>query len=149
MPCLMVTALACGGDNTGPNGQTNGDMTAKIDGSSFSSVATYATRNATNAGTIVALSGAEADGTALGFGFVDAGPGTYTVSATSPTNATLIEPGGHAWVASVVGGSGSVTITTLDATHIVGTFAFSMAPSAGTGATGTRAVTQGAFDVKF
>jgi hypothetical protein len=148
MPCLLVTALGCGGDNTGPNGQTNGDMTAKIDGASWTSVGTFATRTATNAGTIVALSGADANSTAIGMGFVDTGVGTYTISATSPTNADLIESGGHAWAASAIGGSGTLTVTTLDATHIVGTFTFSMVASSG-GATGTKSVTQGAFDVKF
>ena len=149
MSCLLVTALGCGGDNTGPNGQTNGDMTAKIDGASFSSVATFATRNATNGGTIVALSGADANSTAIGMGFIDTGVGTYTISATSGTNADLIESGGHTWSASALGGSGTLTVTTLDATHIVGTFSFTMAPTTGSGASGNRSVTQGAFDVKF
>src|SRR5512141_2482702 len=54
---LLAAAAGCGGDNTGPNGQTNGDMTAKIDGASFTSVTTLAHRNVTNAGTIIAISG--------------------------------------------------------------------------------------------
>jgi len=148
LPCLLVTALGCGGDNTGPNGQTNGDMSAKFDGSSWSSVATFATRNATNAGTITAVSGADEHSIALAFAFVDTGVGTYTIDGTSATNAVLTD-GGKGWVASAVGGSGTVTVTTLDATHIVGTFAFSMTASPGTGATGTKSVTQGTFDVKF
>jgi hypothetical protein len=149
MSCLLVSALGCGGDNTGPNGQTNGDMTAKIDGSSWSSVATFATRNATNGGTIVALSGADANSTAIGMAFVDTGVGTYTITGTSVTNADLIESGGHSWTAGSLGGSGTLTVTTLDATHVVGTFAFTMAPTSGTGASGTRSVTQGTFDVRF
>ena len=148
LPCLLVTALGCGGDNTGPNGQTDGDMTARIDGSSWSSVAAFVTRNATNAGNIVAVSGADTHSIALAFAFVDAGVGTYTIDGTTPTNAVLTD-GGKGWVASAVGGSGTLTVTTLDATHIVGTFAFSMAPSDGTGATGTKSITQGTFDVKF
>ncbi len=148
MSSLLVTALGCGGDNTGPNGQTNGDMTAKIDGSSWSSVATFATRTATNGGTIVAFSGADTHETTIAIAFVDTGVGTYAISQTSPTNASLIQ-GAKGWVSSVVGGGGSLTVTTLDATHIVGTFSFNMVPSDGTGATGDRSVTQGSFDVKF
>ena len=148
LPCLLVTALGCGGDNTGPNGQTDGDMTARIDGSSWSSVAAFATRNATNAGNIVALSGADTHSIALAFAFVDTGPGTYTIDGTSATNAVLTD-GGKGWVASAVGGSGTITVTTLDATHVVGTFAFSMVANDGTGATGTKSITQGAFDIKF
>lgn len=148
-PFLLVAAVSCGGDNTGPNGQTNGDMTAKIDGASFTSVATLAQRNVTNAGTIIAISGADAHGTGLGFGFVDAGVGTYTVGGLTPTNATVLDGTGKVWTAGATGGSGTLTVTALDATHVAGTFAYSAVASAGSGATGTKAVTQGVFDVTF
>jgi hypothetical protein len=146
---LVATAAGCGGDNTGPNGQNNGDMTAKIDGASFTSVATEAQRNVTNAGTIIAISGADAHGTGLGFGFVDAGVGTYPIGGLTPTNATVLDGTGKVWTAGATGGSGTLTVTALDATHVAGTFAYSAVASAGSGATGTKAVTQGVFDVTF
>ncbi len=146
---LVLTAVACGGDNTGPGGNTNGDMTAKIDGSSFTSVATFATRNATNAGSTVALSGANSAGTGIGIGFLDAGPGTYSITNVSATNANVLDSQGHVWVASVLGGDGTVTITAIDATHVAGTFSFNAVASAPSGATGTKAVTNGSFDIKF
>ena len=148
-PFLLVAAVSCGGDNTGPNGQTNGDMTAKIDGASFTSVATLAQRNVTNAGTIIAISGADAHGTGLGFGFVDAGVGTYPIGGLTPTNATVLDGTGKVWTAGATGVSGTLTVTALDATHVAGTFAYSAVASAGSGATGTKAVTQGVFDVTF
>ena len=148
-PFLLVAAIGCGGDNTGPNGQTNGDMTAKIDGASFTSVTTLAQRNVTNSGTIIAVSGADSHGLGLGFGFVDAGVGTYAIGGLTPTNATVLDGTGKVWTAGVTGGSGTLTVTALDATHVAGTFAYSAVASAQTGATGTKAVTQGVFDVKF
>lgn len=146
---LFVAAAGCGGDNTGPNGQANGDITAKIDGASFTSVATAAQRNTTNGGTIVAVSGADSHGVGLGFGFVDAGVGTYAIGGLTPTNATVLDGTGKVWTAGATGGSGTLTVTALDATHIAGTFAYSAVASAQSGATGTKAVTQGVFDVKF
>ena len=147
---VVAAAAGCGGDNTGPNGNTNGDMTAKIDGSSFTSVSTLAQRNAGgNAGTIIAVSGANSAGTGLGFAFVDAGVGSYPIGGLTATNATVIEANGKVWTAGVTGGSGTLTITALDGTHVAGTFAYSAVASANTGATGTKAVTEGVFDVKF
>ena len=149
-PFLLVAAVSCGGDNTGPNGQTNGDMTAKIDGASFTSVATLAQRNVTNAGTIIAISGADAHGTGLGFGFVDAGVGTYPIGGLTPTNATVLDGTGKVWTAVAIVLVDAVEgVTALDATHVAGTFAYSAVASAGSGATGTKAVTQGVFDVTF
>ena len=148
-PFLLVAAVSCGGDNTGPNGQTNGDMTAKIDGTAFSSVTTLAQRNTTNAGTIIAVSGADAHGTGLGFAFLDAGVGTYSIGDLTPTNATVLDGTGKVWTAGAIGGSGTLTVTALDATHVAGTFAYSAVASAGSGATGTKTVTQGVFDVTF
>ena len=149
-PVLLLAAIGCGGDNTGPNGQTNGDMTAKIDGASFTSVTTLAQRNAGgNAGTIIAVSGADSHGTGLGFAFVDAGVGSYPIGGLTATNATVLDATGKVWTAGATGGSGTLTITALDATHVAGTFAYSAVASAGTGATGTKAVTEGVFDVTF
>ena len=147
---LLVAAGGCGGDNTGPNGQASGDMTAKIDGASFTSVTTLAQRTASgNAGTIISLSGANSSATGLGVAFLDAGVGSYPIGGLTPTNATVLEAGGKVWTAGVTGGSGTLTVTALDATHVAGTFSYSAVASANTGATGTKAVTEGVFDVRF
>ena len=49
----------------------------------------------------------------------------------------------------VDGGSGSVTITSLSSTAARGNFAFTAPPSAGSGATGNRVITEGVFNVTF
>ncbi len=46
-------------------------------------------------------------------------------------------------------GSGTVTIVTLSATGATGTFSFTAPPVAGTGATGDKIVSAGAFNVTF
>jgi hypothetical protein len=60
----------------------------------------------------------------------------------------VVIKGGKSWGSSLQGGTGSVTLTTLTANHIVGTFAFSAVASGG-GATGTSVVTNGQFDITF
>jgi len=53
---------------------------------------------------------------------------------------------GRSWFTPGSGAAGTVTVTTLTATHIVGTFSFNAEPLGG-GATGTKVVTNGAFDL--
>lgn len=144
---LLLTA--CGGDDdsTGPSGNTpsNGSFSARIEGSAWSATQIIAS---VQTGAVTVLSGGNAQHS-VGFAFIDNGTGTYTVGAGSPTNGSYIEATtGRMWVANTVGGSGSVTVTTRTADRIAGTFSFVFAPS-DPGTTGTKTVTNGAFDVRF
>jgi len=143
-PILLVLAAACGGSNsTGPSGNNlpNGTFLAKVDGSNFNAIsATVLT-----AGQITSIGAANTAGHSMGFAWVEAGTGTFSISATSPNNA-LYTVGGAGWTAGPGGGSGSVTVTTRTATRIAGTFSFVLAASTG-GATGTRTITNGSFDL--
>lgn len=143
---IVVTASACGSDDPAGPGLGDGDFTATIDGDDWSAnVGAVATRN----NNIIGLGAGDSDGLSMGIGFVDAGVGTYPINGTSATNALLTEDG-KTWVAnSVTGGSGTLTITAIDGSHVAGTFSFTAVPSAGSGATGERAVTNGEFDVEF
>ena len=51
-------------------------------------------------------------------------------------------------MANATGGSGTLTVTAIDATHVAGTFAFT-AVAGGGGSGGPRQVTNGQFDIKF
>jgi hypothetical protein len=84
----------------------------------------------------------------LGFAVSGSQPGTYTMGPLSPTNA-LLQMGNPAqgWQAGVGSGSGSVIITTFTPTNAVGTFSFTMIPTAGSAATANRSVTDGVFNV--
>lgn len=140
----LVLSAACGGGSTGPTALVNGTFTAKVDGSNFSATTAIVTTAAAN---IISIGAGNAAGQSLGFGWVDAGPGTYTVGATSPTNAVYVTTGAG-WVANVTGGSGSIVVTTRTSNRVVGTFSFVVIPSSGT-ASGNKTVTQGVFDLTF
>jgi hypothetical protein len=51
------------------------------------------------------------------------------------------------WSTNLIGNAGTVTITSLTSTRIVGTFQFTAPPQSFTTTTGTRNVTNGAFDL--
>lgn len=160
---VAVTCVACGGGNpgspsggsgsgsgggTGGTGLGRGSITAQIDGVSFTGVATAATLQSGIFATAASNSNLSIT---LGFGALGV-PGTTPISATSPTNANMVVVSGgttQSWAASTSGGSGSLTITSINATGASGTFNFTMVPVPGTGASGTKSVTNGTFSVTF
>ncbi|NOT43158.1 MAG: hypothetical protein HOP14_00975 [Acidobacteria bacterium] len=166
MACaIAVMCVACGGDNnpaaptggagapaaggnSGPTPATSrGTITAQIDGVAFNGIATAATNQS---GIFAAAAANGVNSVAFGFGAL-AAVGTTSVSATSPTNANLVVLSGTtgSWAASTSGGSGSLTISTINATGATGTFSFTLVPVPGTGATGNKSVTNGSFSVTF
>jgi hypothetical protein len=137
--------LGCGGDgNTGPNNNPdNGSMSAKVDGSNWSASNVAATR--TNG--FVGVGAGASDLSTISFAFPDH-TGTFQVGGQDGTNASFIS-GGKSWTAAFgTGGSGTITVTTLSATRVAGTFSF-VAPAISGGATGNKTVTNGTFDVAF
>ena len=148
---VLLVSTACGGsssDNTttGPTNNNNNSarsMSAKIDG-----VAWTATTVGAGVSNGIAILAAGNGTTTIGLSFVPA-VGTQTVTATGIVIGQLTI-GGQTWqTAGIAGGSGSVTVTTATANHLVGTFSFT-APALTSGATpATRQVTAGAFDVTF
>lgn len=142
--------LACGGGGDddgggGPGGQTN--WSAQIDGDEWTGLGNAAR----SAGGIYTITGADASGGAISISLYNIpGPGTYAlgmnatgfggmaiVSETSPT---------RGWATPLNGRAGSITITTLTDTRIAGTFHYTADAQNG-GATGTREVTDGEFDM--
>lgn len=140
---LAAGAVACGDDN-GTGVHANGSMSASIGGTAWTANLSV---TASHAGNVLAIAGVSADSRQINItvpnvtttGTVNLGVGQQGVGTV-----TL---GTQAWVTSLVGGTGSVSITTLTATHVAGTFTFTAAASTNTGATGTKAVTSGAFDI--
>jgi hypothetical protein len=147
---LLATLLVigCGGDGgTGPDGDDN-TMTASVAGAAWNgSLAVQASR----AGNVFSVSGTN---------------GTYQIQLTVPNvtatgtynfgpgNAGIaqvvqVTAGFAAWTSALVGGTGTLTIATLTAEGATGTFTFNGIASPGTPATGTRAVTNGSFEVSF
>jgi hypothetical protein len=138
-----------------PTGQlAKGTMTADIDGTTWTAVCI-----AVNVGApgLIGLGGSDnlANPTTFGFGF---GPtnrvGTYPVDKTLGINA-LLTIGTADWqAAAVTNGSGTLTFTTSTRSSAAGTFSFTLRPTTivpmkGNTATGTRVVTNGAFNITF
>ena len=144
---VLLLAAGCGGDDDDPLdvNPDNGSMTARVDGANF----TAATVVGSFSNGILAVSGVQGTpAQAITFGLAATAPGTFTVSATSPVNA-VYGVGNATWLAAGGVGSGQVIVTTLSSTRAVGTFNFVLTPNTSSGATGTRTITQGAFDVRY
>jgi len=149
---LVLLALnACGGDSGGPTGtNTNlgdGSMTAAINGTAWRS--TKAGDKGSHSGTIYAVVGLNTSYTiALGIAGLTA-PGTVDLSLSSGNGSTaIVSNTTGAWGTAFNGGSGTITVTTLTANRIAGTFSFD-APAGSGNATGTLQVRNGQFDVTF
>jgi hypothetical protein len=139
---LFLSVAGCGG-NDGPAGPGGGaGMSARVDGQTWTASFAHGLRD--QGGTVLGVAG-QGGGMQINFAFADNGIGTYTIGADG--NAFLTQ-GQDGWTAGGAGGSGAVTITTLTDTRIAGTFAFTAVAVTG-GASGTREVTQGTFDVEF
>jgi Family of unknown function (DUF6252) len=122
-------------------------MTFRVDG-------TTTTANPITAGFangILSVGGTDTSrSTTLSFALppTSAGTGTYVLGPSSAANAMiLIGNPAAGWQAAVGTGSGTIVIGTLTSTRASGTFSFTLAAVPGTGATGTKTITEGSFDV--
>jgi len=142
----LVTLCACDHDTTGPATPNNhGSMSAVIDGVAWTAVS-ISTDSAAPSSIIV--HGSNATQTLVIAIPVDQGPGTQTVGSTTPVFAGLVI-GSRSWLASrTQGGAGSITLATVAAGHIVGTFEFTLAEHDGASPS-DRQVSSGKFDVNY
>lgn len=138
----LLLAAGCGGDSPTDLIPT-GNMAATVDGGAWSAAHVEAVRS----GGTVAVSGADVALIAVGFAFPDQGPGTYDIGPGEGSVANVTE-GGNSWSANTFQGSGTITVASLTADAVAGTFAFTADFSVGTGS-GTRTVTNGTFNVSF
>lgn len=151
---LVLSVPGCGGDDDNPTSPGNGNpnpnpaagMTATVNGTAWTSLVT----TAINTGGIVAIGGSNLNGLiGIGLGFQGTMPGVYDIGPGLIANANVSNAAGGLWRASDTMGSGTITVTTLTATRVAGTFSFTApAQMAGT-VPPTMAVTSGAFDVEF
>ncbi|MEZ4703258.1 MAG: DUF6252 family protein [Rhodothermales bacterium] len=146
---LLVFVAACDSNDDEEQQQlANGFMNARIEGQSWNANVTVF---AIAQGGVFGVSGADASGKTIGLGGL-AQLGPQTIGPTSPANATYSETAGATvvqWSAGIAAGSGTITVTELDGTHIAGTFSYVAEASATTGATGTKTITEGSFDIKL
>lgn len=152
----LIGASACGGGSDGGPTGTNGNGTATGDGGMSATINGTAWRStksgdrASKSGTIYAVVGLNVPYTiSLGIAGLT-GPGTVNLSLATGngSNAIIASSTGGGWGTAFNGGTGTITVTTLTANRIVGTFSFD-APAGSGNATGTLQVRNGKFDVTF
>jgi len=99
---------------------------------------------------IVSIAGIDVGtGTTISFAFQATAPGTFSLNFGNTIGGiAIVSKQSQGWVTYAQGGTGSVSVTTLTAHHVVGTFAFDAVGSSG-GATGVMHVTNGKFDITF
>jgi hypothetical protein len=150
---VLVGASACGGSDksTGPGntGATAGDgaISATINGTAWRSM--KAADRASKSGSIYAIVSFNPPYTmSLGIAGLTA-PGTVNLNiATGQGSQAIISNSTGGWGTAFNGGSGTITVTTLTANRIAGTFSFDAVAGSGN-ATGTLQVRNGKFDVTF
>jgi Family of unknown function (DUF6252) len=144
MPLLGALALSGCGSSTGPN--SNGPLSADIDGTHWT--AAQATVTSTN--NIIAIGAADQTGMGIGIGFLNQGTGNYDIAQNGAINFSVVLGNGQTWSASALQGSGSVNVTTLTAHEVAGTFQFTAPGFTGNPVpTTTKVVTNGQFDISY
>lgn len=146
---------ACGGGDgpSGPGGGGSGPMSATVNGQGWTANAgTVAVGTSGAIPGLYTISGSQVSGgnaRAISISLMNIpGPGTYplgTGAHVSGGTAIYAESAGG-WGTPLSGEAGSITLSTLTATRIAGTFTF-VADAVTGGAVGTRSVTAGQFDV--
>jgi hypothetical protein len=128
---------------------TNGTFTATVSGTAWGALGkVVVTRPTANSVSLFAIS------TTYGFSIIllnVTGPTTVSL-VSAPSNGSQVTasgPGQGGWSTGQTGGTGSFVITAITTNHVTGTFSFDAPPVAGTSATGTLHVTNGAFDLSY
>jgi hypothetical protein len=163
---FLSLLAACGGGGDSTTGPTGGNqnpggttgtgttkMTATIDGKAWTSSSSLVIQVDAVAGRYL-LSGIEiATNTSISLSFGDiTGPGTYPLGVDGVSVAggfgSVLVGTTQTWTSPFSGAAGTITITSLTTKRVAGTFSFTANAVSG-GATGTRAVTSGVFDIPF
>jgi hypothetical protein len=161
-----VAVLACGGGGSdddddddgnpmgpppGSGGATNGSLTATIGGANWSATGTITVNKSSPNFIGIGASGFAGNAAyALVIGIGNAtGPGTHNLNVFAGGDGSSLIVGSQTtgYGTAFQGGSGTITITSLTANRIVGTFSGTLVPSTGSGA--SLLVTNGQFNVTF
>jgi hypothetical protein len=145
----ILIGASCGGSSTGPSSSTNScstPLSATVNGAAWCSPLPQVVSSKS----IVSIAGFDTGITSsIAIAVTASSPGTYTLTfGNNIGGSATYAKAGQGWSTGLAGGTGSVTITTLTANHVVGTFAFDAVPSNG-GAAGTIHVTNGQINISF
>ncbi len=142
----FVLVASCSKDSSTNTPTTTSSIKAKVDGTSWDGSAAAVGSFKTNQ---LLVSG-QGNGMYITIVLYDISTtGTYQLGVlTNNHNVNIIE-GSKSWLVSPQLGSGTVTVSTLTATEVTGTFSFTAPPSPNTPGIGTKTVTEGTFSIKL
>lgn len=149
--CLLAFALAACSSSDSPMdpGEPGGTFTATVDGQPWTGQIQTARTNYN--GFVFGVVG-DADGIEIALSVNTSDPDNQvpgTVDLTAGSTGAEISEGGDTWYAVGFGGSGTMTINTLDTNGATGTFSFVAGPVGGSAPDGTRSITNGSFNLTF
>ena len=167
--CCVALMVDCGGSPSSPSSRSTnsgttgtsgtggtaskGTLTAIVDGVSYTGIINAA--SLTN-GNLNIASNNTALTLSVNLATSNAAVGTTNISASSPTTMQVMTTNGSnvtgVWFASAIGGSGTLTITSLSSSGVAGTFSFVGTPLATSGVvtpTVNKTVTSGVFSATF
>lgn len=149
---LVAVAVACGGDSpAGPGGGLGGGtgLTARVDGGTFTADAGALANHSFTGGYVISSASSASGGRGITILLSNIpGPGTYPLGTGAGVagGTAIYVAAGAGWSTPLSGEAGTIVLTTVSDTRIAGTFSFTADGSTG-GATGTRSITNGSFDL--
>lgn len=148
MVSVITSCSDASDDDLGTSGE--GTFTAKVDGSTFTSLQIAVGATVTNG--VAAMQGSNSAGEYIRITILNyTGVGTYT-TGNNPSNASSISYGTvnpiATWISTFDLGSGTIEITEETATSISGTFSFTGINNA-SGNTSSKTITEGQFSASL
>ena len=141
----MLGFAGCGSDDS-PTDPGGGGGGGGIGGTAFSALVVQAINN----GGIIGIGASDANSeNVLGFGWVDTGEPSYDMEVGSAATGTVVRSSGGTWQAGGDLGSGTITVSTLTATRVTGSFFFTADGVIGTENPASLVVASGTFDAEF
>lgn len=156
LAATTTVVTACGSDDTaGPTPGGSKSMEASVAGVQWTANPLAIT--AVRSGTVLTIAGSDIKAgttTQININLPNVtAPGTFQLNPNFAGQLALLTvttgTTPSVWTTALSPATGSISITTLNAERVAGTFSFTAQASAGTPATGQRAVTSGTFNIAF
>lgn len=149
--CLLAFAVGACSSSDSPTDPTgvSGTFTATVDGQTWNGQI-EATRTGYNGFTFGVVG--EDGGVQIALTVDTSDPANQppaTIDLTTGSTGAEISEGGNFWYAVGSGGSGTLTLNSLDASGASGTFSFVAGPVANSAPASTRSITNGSFNLTF
>jgi Family of unknown function (DUF6252) len=144
---MFGTASDCDKQPTTPT--VNSTMTATVDARAWSATTSIIGSYSNGA---LSITGVSNDGVKITISALPTGPGDYVTEGVGGAGLSFLlaeQPPPQTWQAYALFGSGTLHLSVLSSTRAAGTFTFTALATIDTGASGTKVVTNGAFDVNF